>query len=144
MLNQCIFMGRLTADPDVRRTGSGVSVTSFSIAVERDRGVKGAEKEVDFIDCVAWRSTADFIGKYFAKGRMICVVGSLQIRLWDDKDGNKRRSAEINVNTAYFADAKGTPAAQGVPVSCDAAAVVPAGVPTDFAELPDDDGELPF
>lgn len=107
MLNKIVIMGRLTRDPELRQTGSGTSVTSFSLAVERDySGRDGGEKETDFIDVVAWRHTAEFVDKYFAKGDMAAVVGRLQIRDWTDKDGNKRRSAEIVADSVYFGGSK--------------------------------------
>lgn len=105
MLNQITIMGRLTRDPELRRTGSGVAVTSFTVAVDRDFSSKD-EKETDFIDCVAWRSTGEFVNKYFSKGSMILVSGRLQIRAWTDKDGNKRRSAEVVAENVYFAEGK--------------------------------------
>ena len=95
MLNRIILMGRLTRDPELRRTGSGTAVTSFSLAVDRDFKSQSGEKETDFIDIVAWRNTAEFVSKYFTKGRMAVVEGRLQIRDWTDKDGGKRRSAEV-------------------------------------------------
>ena len=95
MLNHIVLMGRLTRDPELRRTGSGVAVASFSLAVDRDYAAQGAEKETDFVDIVAWRNTAEFVSKYFTKGRMAVVSGRLQIRNWTDKEGNKRRSAEV-------------------------------------------------
>lgn len=107
MLNHIIIMGRLTRDPELRRTASGIAVTSFTVAVDRDfSGKDGAEKETDFIDCAAWRQTGEFVSKYFAKGRMIVVSGRLQIRNWTDKEGNKRRSAEVVADSAYFGDSK--------------------------------------
>ncbi len=106
MLNHIIAMGRLTRDPELRRTNSGVAVASFTIACDRDRAPEGQEKETDFIDCVAWRGTAEFVEKYFKKGRMIVVSGRLQIRGWTDKEGNKRRSAEIVADNVYFGDSK--------------------------------------
>lgn len=107
MLNHIVIMGRLTRDPELRRTGSGVAVTSFSLAVERDFAAKdGGEKETDFIDCVAWRQTGEFVSKYFAKGRMAVVSGRLQVRSYTDKDGNKRRTAEIVADNVYFGDSK--------------------------------------
>ena len=106
MLNHIIAMGRLTRGPELRRTGSNIAVASFTIACDRDRAPEGQEKETDFIDCVAWRNTAEFIEKYFKKGRMIVVSGRLQIRGWTDKDGNKRRSAEIVADNVYFGDSK--------------------------------------
>lgn len=106
MLNKIIVMGRLTHDPELRRTQSGTAVCSFSIACDRDFGGKDEEKVTDFLDIVAWRSTAEFVSKYFTKGRMAIVEGSLQIRQWTDKNGNKRRSAEIIANSVYFGDSR--------------------------------------
>lgn len=107
MLNKIVIMGRLTHDPEMRQTGSGTSVTSFSLAVERDySGRDGGEKQTDFIDVVAWRHTAEFVDKYFAKGDMAAVIGCLQIRDWTDKDGNKRRSAEVVADSVYFGGSK--------------------------------------
>lgn len=133
MLNHIVIMGRLTRDPELRRTGSGIAVASFTVAVDRDFADKqSGEKETDFIDCVAWRSVGEFVEKYFAKGTMIVVSGRLQIRGWTDKDGNKRRTAEIVADNVYFGESKKTDS--GVP------AVAPA---QDFAML-DDDAQLPF
>ena len=106
MLNNVSIMGRLTRDPELRRTGSGIPVASFTLACDRDFGAKGQEKETDFVDVVAWRNTAEFVSKYFAKGRMAVVSGRLQIRNWTDKDGGKRRSAEILADNVYFGDSK--------------------------------------
>ena len=107
MLNHIVIMGRLTRDPELRRTGSGLPVASFSVAVDRDFGKnENGEKETDFIDCVAWRNTAEYVSKYFTKGRMIVVSGRLQIRSWTDKDGNKRRTAEVVADNCYFGDSK--------------------------------------
>ncbi len=107
MLNHIVIMGRLTRDPELRRTGSGVAVASFTMAVDRDYSSKdGGEKETDFIDCVAWRQTGEFVSKYFTKGRMAVVSGRLQIRSWPDKDGNKRRTAEVVADNVYFGDSK--------------------------------------
>ena len=107
MLNHITIMGRLTRDPELRRTGSGVAVASFTIAVDRDFTDKqSGEKKTDFIDCVAWRQTGEFISKYFSKGRMIVVDGRLEIREWTDKEGHKRRNAEVIVENGYFADSK--------------------------------------
>lgn len=106
MLNKIFLMGRLTRDPELRRTQAGTAVASFSLAVDRDRGKKGEDKETDFIDIVAWRNTAEFVSKYFAKGRMAVVEGRLQIRDWTDKEGNKRRSAEVIADNIYFGDSK--------------------------------------
>ena len=102
MLNHIVLQGRLTKDPELRRTGTGVAVTSFTIAVDRDFG----EKETDFIECVAWRQTGEFVDKYFTKGRMAVVSGRLQIRGWTDKDGNKRKTAEVVADNVYFGDSK--------------------------------------
>lgn len=107
MLNHITIMGRLTRNPELRRTGSGIAVSSFTVAVDRDySGKDGGEKETDFIDCVAWRQTGEFVSKYFTKGRMIVVDGRLQIRGWTDKDGNKRRTAEVVADNCYFGDSK--------------------------------------
>ena len=106
MLNHIVLMGRLTRDVELRTTQSGVSVASFTLACDRDFGGRDGEKETDFIDCVAWRSTADFAAKYFSKGRMAVVSGRLQIRPWTDKEGNKRYSTEIVVDNMYFGDSK--------------------------------------
>ena len=108
MLNHIVLMGRLTRDPELRRTGSGIPVTTFTLAVDRDFGSnkETGEKETDFIDIVTWRSTAEYVSKYFTKGRMAVVSGRLQIRNWNDKDGNKRRSAEVVADNVYFGDSR--------------------------------------
>ena len=107
MLNHITIMGRLTREPELRRTGSGIAVASFTVAVDLDFGGRdGGEKETDFIDCVAWRQTGEFVSKYFTKGSMIVVSGRLQIRGWTDKDGNKRRTAEVVADNVYFGDSK--------------------------------------
>ena len=106
MLNVAIIMGRLTRDPELRRTNSGKPVAGFTVAVDRDYAPEGQEKETDFIDCVAWNGTAEFVDKYFKKGNMIAVQGRLQIRNWTDKDGNKRKTAEILVSNVYFGESK--------------------------------------
>ena len=105
-LNKIFIMGRITKDPELRRTDSGTAVTSFSLAVDRDFKGQNGEKETDFIEVVAWRNTAEFVAKYFAKGRMAVVEGRLQIRSWKDKDGNKRSKAEVVADNVYFADSK--------------------------------------
>ena len=106
-LNHICIMGRLTKDVELRRTGSGVAVASFCLAVDRDYNPKdGGEKETDFIDCNAWRGAAEFVSKYFQKGSMAIVSGRLQIRTWTDKDGNKRRNAEVVADSVYFGDSK--------------------------------------
>ena len=145
MLNHIVIMGRMVRDPELRRTGSGVAVASFTLAVDRDFAGKDNEKETDFIDCVAWRQTGEFVSKYFTKGCMACVAGRLQIRNWTDKDGNKRRSAEVIADNVYFADSKNV-AENG---SRDATAAQSSAAPAfptagDFAPLDYDDGELPF
>ena len=150
MLNHIVLMGRLTRDPELRRTGSGVAVASFSLAVDRDFASQNGEKETDFVDIVAWRNTAEFVSKYFAKGRMAVVSGRLQIRNWQDKDGNKRRSAEVVADNVYFGDSKRDGAAGGfdqtagfsqAPYQAPAAS---AANPNGFAMLDDDDSQLPF
>ena len=166
MLNHIVVMGRLTRDPELRRTGSGIAVTSFTVAVDRDFPNKeSGERETDFIDCVAWRQTGEFVSKYFTKGSMAVVSGRLQIRGWTDKDGNKRRSAEIVANNVYFGSSKrdensgnsysgsySAPAGNyGGGYSAPAAPsygggyAAPASAPaSDFAMLEDDDAQLPF
>ena len=106
MLNKIIIMGRLTRDPELRSTQSGLAVTSFTLAVDRDYKAQNGEKNTDFIDVVAWRQTAEFVCKYFSKGCMAVVEGRLQIREWNDRDGNKRRSAEVVADNVYFGDSK--------------------------------------
>ena len=150
MLNHITIMGRLTRDPELRRTGSGIAVASFTVAVDRDYGGKdGGERETDFIDCVAWRQTGEFVSKYFTKGRMIVVDGKLQIRNWTDKDGNKRRSAEVVADNVYFGDSKREGGAQGTgayaaPEGSYGGYSAPATPASDFAMLDDDDAQLPF
>ena len=114
MLNKIFIMGRLTRDPELRRTQSGTAVTSFSLAVDRDFKSQSGEKETDFIDVVAWRSTAEFVAKYFTKGRMAVVEGRLQIRDWKDREGNNRRSAEVIADNVYFGDSKRDGAGDGL------------------------------
>lgn len=140
MLNHITIMGRMTRDPELRRTGSGVAVASFNVAVDRDFAKDGAEKETDFIDCVAWRQTGEFVSKYFGKGRMIVVSGRLQIRSWTDNDGNKRRTAEIVADNVYFGDSK-KEASTGYENAFTATANQPA---QDYAVLDGDDDALPF
>ena len=129
MLNRCIIMGRLTRSPELRRTQSGKAVTSVTLAVDRDFKGQNGEKETDFIDIVAWGNTAEFLCNYFTKGRMAVAEGRLQIRDWTDKDGGKRRSAEIVAERVYFADSKRDQE---------------AAAPQAFEELDEDDGDLPF
>lgn len=157
MLNHITIMGRLTRDPELRRTGSGLAVASFCVAVDRDwPNRETGEKETDFIDCVAWRQTGEFVSKYFTKGSMIVVSGRLQIRPWVDKDGNKRKTAEIVAENVYFGESKkkeesnnqthwdnpyntsqnsysGIWTVNGVKPAC-----------TSFEMLDDDDAQLPF
>ena len=148
MLNHITLMGRLVRDPELRRTGSGVAVASFRIAVDRDYSPKdGGERKADFIDCVAWRQTGEFISKYFTKGRMIVVDGRLEMRDWTDKEGNKRISAEVIVENAYFGDSKRDGDSAGgysAPASSFGGYSAPAAPASDFAMLDDDDAQLPF
>ena len=150
MLNHITIMGRLTRDPELRRTCTGIAVASFTVAVDRDFADKqSGQKETDFLDCVAWRQTGEFVSKYFTKGRMIVVSGRLQIRSWNDKDGNKRRSAEIVADNCYFGDSKNDSAAQSASsYPATEAALQGFGVSSaqtsDFAMLTDDDSQLPF
>lgn len=156
MLNRIIIMGRLTRDPELRRTGSGLAVASFSVAVERDFPDRTTgQREADFIDCVAWRQTGEFVSKWFAKGTMIVVSGRLQMRSWTDKDGNKRTTAEVVAENVYFGESKKdrdarengdnhqTNAGYFAPPNSYAypTPTIPA---SDFAMLDDDDGKLPF
>lgn len=134
MLNRIIVMGRMTRDPELRRTNSGTAVASFTVAVDRDFKSQSGEKETDFIDVVVWRNTAEFVSKYFSSGRMAVVEGRLQLRDWTDKDGNKRRSAEIVADSVYFGDSKRD---GGDNSGC---APAPSG---GFNEI-EDDGDLPF
>lgn len=151
MLNHITVMGRLARDPELRHTQSGTPVASFSLAVDRDFKDKDTgERATDWIDCVAWRSTGEFVSKYFAKGRMVVVEGRLQIRDWTDKEDNKRRSAEIVVSNAYFADSKksdGQSSGGNAKSKSDDDFQLPDGFQPggdSFAELADDDGDLPF
>ncbi len=165
MLNKIIIMGRLTRDPELRHTQSGTPVASFSLAVDRDFKNQNGEKETDFIDVVAWRSSAEFVSRYFTKGRMAVVEGRPQIRAWQDRDGNKRRSAEVIADNVYFGDSKKDgdsgggyqggyqqdaygggyappPAGRSGPP---AGGYPPSNYGGGFTELgDDDDGELPF
>lgn len=140
-LNKWIGMGRLTRDPELRRTGNGTAVTSFTIAVDRDRKPKDGERETDFVDVVAWRQTAEFVSKYFEKGRMAVIEGRLQFREYTDRDGNKRKATEIIAENVYFGDSKkdkdGDSYHNG-PAYSDSGS-------NGFQDLGDaDDGELPF
>lgn len=156
MLNRIILMGRLTRDPELRHTQTGTPVASFSLAVDRDFKDKSTgEKATDFIDIVAWRSTAEFVSRFFTKGRLAVVEGRLQLRDWTDRDGNKRRSAEVVADNVYFGDSKrdaeggGSYGSYSAPAPGSAPAAPPAysapmGGGDQFAGLDDDDGELPF
>lgn len=147
MLNHITIMGRLTRDPELRRTGAGVAVAGFTVAVDRDfPGKDGGEKETDFIDCVAWRQTGEFVSKHFTKGTMIVVSGRLQIRSWTDKDGSKRRTAEIVADNCYFGEAK---KAEQRPQSGYTGFVKndyaqPSAPAQNFAVLDNPDAKLPF
>lgn len=131
MLNHVVLMGRLTKNPELKHTQSGVPVVSFSLAVERNYRADGGERATDFIDCVAWRATAEFLFKYFVKGQLAAVDGCLQVRGWTDKDGNKRRSTEVIVDSVYFTGDKRGKATQEQDTG------------QEFKEI-EDDGELPF
>lgn len=162
MLNKIIIHGRLTRDPELRTTQSGVSVASFTVAVDRDFSDQSGDRGVDFIDCVAWRSGAEFVSKYFRKGQLILVDGRLQSRKWEDRDGNKRTNWEIIADHTYFGEPKreergdsygsyqAAPSSTGnsyaPPPSSYSSAQPPAQQykQQTFTELPDDDGELPF
>lgn len=135
MLNKIFLQGRLVADPELKQTQTGTPVASFRLAVDHDFKDKSTGKNgVDFITCVAWRQTADFVNKYFQKGRMMIAVGRLQMRTYTDKDGNKRTAAEVVIDTAYFGDSKPADGASGAAPSAQ----------QQFQELAEDDGELPF
>lgn len=155
MLNHIVIQGRLTRDPELRRTGSGTAVASFSVAVGRDYPSKETgDCDVDFIDCVAWRHTGEFVSKYFTKGSMIVVSGRLQIRNWTDRDGNKRKTAEIVAENVYFGESKKKESDQTTASTYwDSPYYAPlpprfnSGVKpavSDFALLDDDDAQLPF
>ena len=169
MLNRVILMGRLTADPELRKTASDLSVTSFTLAVDRNYG-KGADRQTDFINCVAWRQTAEFISRYFSKGRLMAVEGSLQVRNYVDKNENKRQAVEVLVDQAFFADSKNSapsssavddfgpppppsrsygssaaPAATSFQQNAPAASFgYSSGSAEDFEEVSEDDEDLPF
>ncbi len=148
MLNKIIIMGRLARDPELRRTQSGVSVTSFRIACDRDFKSQSGEKETDWIDVVAWRNTAEFVSKYFTKGRMAIVEGRLQTRDWTDKDGNKRTAVEVVADNVYFGDSKRDGQGGGYDAPSYAAPAsggyAPAAGGNQFAEIDEEDGDLPF
>ena len=142
MLNKILIMGRLTRDPELRHTQHGTAVAAFTLAVERDFKEQGSDKRAtDFIDCVAWRAGADFVSRYFTKGRMTVVEGRLQMRDWTDKDGNKRRSAEVVADNIYFGDSKA--AAKQSEGNANERDIPPAPQQS-FEAMDDDDGELPF
>ncbi len=169
MLNRVILMGRLTADPELRKTASDLSVTSFTLAVDRNYG-KGADRQTDFINCVAWRQTAEFISRYFSKGRLMAVEGSLQVRNYVDKKENKRQAVEVLVDQAFFADSKNSapsssavddfgpppppsrsygssaaPAATSFQQNAPAASFgYSSGSAEDFEEVSEDEEDLPF
>ena len=141
MLNKIIIMGRLTRDPELRRTGSGTAVTSFSMACDRDFKSQSGDKETDFIEVVAWKNTAEFVSKYFSKGRMAVVEGRLQIRDWTDKDGGKRRSAEVVADNVYFADSKRSESNDNQKENFNA---LSGRLSDDFVPIIEEDGEIPF
>ena len=156
MLNKAILMGRLTRDPELRHTQSNIPVASFSLAVDRDYASRTAgpdgqrQRETDFFDIVAWRSTAEFVSKYFVKGQLVAVCGRLQQRKWQDKDGNNRISVEIVADEVHFAERKNASSGEVGPAPYRPAGGYDAPAPSapapvsEFAELDDDDGELPF
>ena len=141
MLNKIILMGRLCTNPELRRTGSGTAVTSFSLACDRDFKSQSGEKETDFIEVVAWKNTAEFASKYFSKGRMAVVEGRLQIRDWTDKAGNKRITAEIVADNVYFADSKRSESNDNQKENFNA---LSGRVSDDFVPISEEDGEIPF
>ena len=152
MLNHITIMGRLTRDPELRYTQSQTPVASFTLAVDRDFGSRdGGEKQTDFIDCVAWRSTAEFVNKYFQKGSMAVVAGRLQIRDWTDREGGKRRSAEVVVDNIYFGESRRRDSSEGSSYdsrssysSYEAPRSASPAPSSPFSDLDDGDGELPF
>ena len=141
MLNKIIIMGRLTRDPELRRTGSGTSVTSFSLACDRDFKSQSGEKETDFIEVVAWKNTAEFVSKYFSKGRMAVVEGRLQIRDWTDNAGNKRTTAEVVADNVYFADSKRSESNDNQKENFNA---LSGRLSDDFVPAIEECGEIPF
>lgn len=144
MLNHITIMGRLTKDPELRRTGSGIPVASFTLAVDRDFSDKqSGEKETDFIEVVAWRSTAEFVSKYFSKGRMAVASGRLQVRKWKNKDGENRYTTEVVAENVYFGDSKKDGSGNQGSGYDQKYSEPTQTAPTNFAVL-DDDGELPF
>ena len=141
MLNKIIIMGRLTIDPELRRTGSGTAVTSFSLACDRDFKSQSGDKETDFIEVVSWKNTAEFVSKYFSKGRMAVVEGRLQIRDWTDKAGNKRTTAEVVADNVYFADSKRSESNDNQKENFNA---LSGRLSDDFVPISEEDGEIPF
>lgn len=135
MLNHIVLMGRLTRDPELRRTGSGVAVASFTLAVDRDFKSQNGEKECDFIDIVAWRSTGEFVSKYFTKGSMAVVSGRLQVRKWQNKEGKNRYSTEVIADNVYFGNSKSSEKESGN---------APTAPAQELTELEDEDSDLPF
>ena len=145
MINNVVLMGRLVATPELRSTGTGVSVASFTLAVDRSYAKQGEQRQADFIDCVAWRSTAEFITKYFQKGSMIAVTGSIQTRNYEDKNGNKRKAVEVIVDNVSFCGSKAetdTSNAYSAPAPAPAPSFA-SGTESDFEEISEDD-DLPF
>lgn len=141
MLNKIFIMGRLTRNPELRRTQTGTPVASFTLAVDRDfKDKQTGERPTDFIDVVAWRQTAEFIYQNFTKGRMAVVVGRLQLRDYTDRDGNKRRATEVVADQVYFGDSKKPEASEG---NADEGCLPPLPV-GEYADVNEDDGELPF
>ena len=134
-------MGRLTRDPELRRTGIGTAVTSFSLACDRDFKSRSGDKEADFIEVVAWKNTAEFVSKYFSKGRMAVVEGRLQIRDWTDKAGNKRTTAEVVADNVYFADSKRSESNENQKENFNA---LSGRLSDDFVPISEEDGEIPF
>ena len=142
MFNKAIFVGRLTADAELKQTPNGVSVTSFSIAVARSHAPKGGERQTDFLDIVAWRQTAEFICRYFTKGKAILIEGSIQTRTYTDKSGQNRRAWEIVADSAHFVESKNASGGNPAPAPAPAPEYSSGGV-DDFADI-DDDGDFPF
>lgn len=143
MLNRVILMGRLTADPELRKTASDLSVTSFTLAVDRNYG-KGADRQTDFINCVAWRQTAEFISRYFSKGRLMAVEGSIQVRNYTDKNDNKRQAVEVLVSQVYFAGDNSQRQEPAADTKNNPPITYSSGAPEDFTEVPGEEDDLPF
>ena len=141
MLNKVVIMGRLTKDPELRRTGSGTAVTSFSLACDRDFKSQSGDKETDFIEVVSWKNTAEFVSKYFGKGRMVVVDGRLQIRDWTDKAGNRRTTAEVVADNVYFADSKRSESNDNQRENFNA---LSGRMSDDFVPISEDGGDIPF